>query len=46
VDVPDIKGRVEILRVHGGNKKFDSDVSLETVAARTQASAGRISPTF
>jgi len=28
VDVPDIEGRVEILKVHGGNKKFEADVSL------------------
>ncbi|CAA2933273.1 ATP-dependent zinc metalloprotease FTSH 2, chloroplastic [Olea europaea subsp. europaea] len=25
VDVPDIRGRTEILKVHAGNKKFDSD---------------------
>ncbi|CAA0808767.1 ATP-dependent zinc metalloprotease FTSH 2-chloroplastic [Striga hermonthica] len=35
VDVPDIRGRTEILKVHAGNKKFDSDVSLEVIAMRT-----------
>lgn len=40
MDVPDIKGRVEILKVHGGNKKFEPDVSLEVVAARTPGFSG------
>ncbi|CAA2968916.1 probable LRR receptor-like serine threonine-kinase At3g47570 [Olea europaea subsp. europaea] len=35
VDVPDIHGRTEILKVHAGNEKFDSDVSLEVIAMRT-----------
>ncbi|GJN39084.1 hypothetical protein PR202_gb28179 [Eleusine coracana subsp. coracana] len=32
--VPDVRGRTEILKVqvHGGNKKFDSDVSLDVIA--------------
>ncbi|PHT76734.1 ATP-dependent zinc metalloprotease FTSH 8, chloroplastic [Capsicum annuum] len=40
VDVPDIKGRTEILKVHAGNKKFDSDVSLEVIAMRTPGFSG------
>ncbi|KAL0696121.1 hypothetical protein Bca4012_063301 [Brassica carinata] len=35
VDVPDIKGRTDILKVHAGNKKFENDVSLEVIAMRT-----------
>ncbi|GAB4824851.1 ATP-dependent zinc metalloprotease FTSH 2, chloroplastic [Ancistrocladus abbreviatus] len=40
VDVPDIRGRTEILKVHAGNKKFDSDVSLDVVAMRTPGFSG------
>ncbi|KAM7270334.1 hypothetical protein ACFE04_029548 [Oxalis oulophora] len=40
VDVPDIRGRTEILKVHGGNKKFDTDVSLDVVAMRTPGFSG------
>ncbi|KAL2496748.1 ATP-dependent zinc metalloprotease FTSH 2 [Forsythia ovata] len=40
VDVPDIRGRTEILKVHASNKKFDSDVSLEVVAMRTPGFSG------
>jgi cell division protease FtsH len=40
VDVPDVKGRTEILRVHAGNKKFDDDVSLEIIAMRTPGFSG------
>ncbi|XP_057749685.1 ATP-dependent zinc metalloprotease FTSH 2, chloroplastic-like [Arachis stenosperma] len=40
VDVPDVKGRTEILKVHGSNKKFDSDVSLEVIAMRTPGFSG------
>ncbi|GLJ18647.1 hypothetical protein SUGI_0332520 [Cryptomeria japonica] len=40
VDVPDVKGRTDILKVHGSNKKFDSDVSLEVVAMRTPGFSG------
>ncbi|KAG2304891.1 hypothetical protein Bca4012_063954 [Brassica carinata] len=35
VDVPDIKRRTDILKVHAGNKKFENDVSLEVIAMRT-----------
>ncbi|CAM8948491.1 unnamed protein product [Rhodiola kirilowii] len=40
VDVPDVRGRTEILKVHGSNKKFDKDVSLEVVAMRTPGFSG------
>ncbi|XP_019463651.1 PREDICTED: ATP-dependent zinc metalloprotease FTSH 2, chloroplastic isoform X2 [Lupinus angustifolius] len=40
VDVPDVRGRTEILKVHGSNKKFDADVSLEVVAMRTPGFSG------
>ena len=40
VDVPDIKGRQEILKVHGSNKKFNNDVSLPIIAARTPGFSG------
>ncbi|KAL3821397.1 hypothetical protein ACJIZ3_007302 [Penstemon smallii] len=40
VDVPDIRGRTEILKVHASNKKFESDVSLEVVAMRTPGFSG------
>ncbi|MBD2432608.1 MULTISPECIES: ATP-dependent zinc metalloprotease FtsH [Fischerella] len=40
VDVPDIKGRLEILKVHARNKKIDSSVSLEAIARRTTGFTG------
>uniref|UniRef100_A0A0E0Q1F2 AAA+ ATPase domain-containing protein n=1 Tax=Oryza rufipogon TaxID=4529 RepID=A0A0E0Q1F2_ORYRU len=40
VDVPDVRGRTEILKVHGSNKKFDTDVSLEVIAMRTPGFSG------
>ncbi|CAI5987357.1 unnamed protein product [Closterium sp. NIES-65] len=40
VDVPDIKGRKEILKVHASNKKFAEDVNLDVVAARTPGFSG------
>ena len=40
VDVPDVKGRTDILKVHGTNKKFDSDVSLGFIAMRTPGFSG------
>ncbi|CDY10763.1 BnaA05g11730D [Brassica napus] len=40
VDVPDIKGRTDILKVHAGNKKFENDVSLEVIAMRTPGFSG------
>lgn len=40
MDVPDVKGRTEILRVHASNKKFEEDVSIELVAMRTPGFSG------
>nr|XP_043613988.1 ATP-dependent zinc metalloprotease FTSH 8, chloroplastic [Erigeron canadensis] len=40
VDVPDVRGRTDILKVHAGNKKFDKDVSLEVIAMRTPGFSG------
>ena len=40
VDVPDIWGRTEILKVHASNKKFDGDVSLDVIAMRTPGFSG------
>ncbi len=40
VDAPDLKGRLEILRVHSKNKKVDPDVSLDAIARRTPGFTG------
>lgn len=40
VDVLDIRGRTEILKVHANNKKFENDVSLEVIAMRTPGFSG------
>ncbi|EFJ24737.1 hypothetical protein SELMODRAFT_149856 [Selaginella moellendorffii] len=40
VDVPDVRGRTEILKVHGANKKFEEDVKLDIVAMRTPGFSG------
>jgi len=40
VDIPDMKGRLEILRVHAQNKKLDEEVVLEQIALRTPGFAG------
>ncbi|EKQ68987.1 membrane protease FtsH catalytic subunit [Leptolyngbyaceae cyanobacterium JSC-12] len=40
VDVPDIKGRLEVLKVHARNKKLASEVSLEAIARRTPGFSG------
>ena len=40
VDVPDIKGRLEVLNVHARNKKLSKDVSLEIIAKRTPGFSG------
>ena len=40
VDVPDMKGRKEILAVHAKNKKLDAEVDLEAIAARTPGFSG------
>eukprot|EP00192_Tetraselmis_astigmatica_P008373 CAMPEP_0117678048 /NCGR_PEP_ID=MMETSP0804-20121206/17068_1 /TAXON_ID=1074897 /ORGANISM="Tetraselmis astigmatica, Strain CCMP880" /LENGTH=691 /DNA_ID=CAMNT_0005487367 /DNA_START=98 /DNA_END=2173 /DNA_ORIENTATION=+ len=40
VDVPDLKGRIEILKVHARNKKLAEEVSLESIALRTPGFSG------
>merc|ERR1711937_478314 len=40
VDVPDAKGRMEILEVHARNKKLNNEVSLKQVALRTPGFSG------
>jgi cell division protease FtsH len=40
VNLPDIKGRVDILKVHARNKIFNSDIVLEAVAQRTPGFSG------
>ena len=40
VDVPDIKGRLEILQVHARNKKLGDDISLDAIARRTPGFSG------
>lgn len=40
VNLPDIKGRIEILKVHGRNKKLADDFSLESIAQRTPGFSG------
>jgi cell division protease FtsH len=40
VDVPDIKGRLEVLQVHARNKKISDSVSLDAIARRTPGFSG------
>jgi len=40
VDIPDFKGRLEILNVHAKNKKVDPKVSLSIIARRTPGFSG------
>ncbi|CAK6694016.1 ATP-dependent metallopeptidase FtsH/Yme1/Tma family protein [Synechococcus sp. CBW1002] len=40
VDVPDIKGRLAVLKVHSRDKTLADDVSLETIARRTPGFSG------
>lgn len=40
VNLPDVKGRQEILQVHARNKRLASDVSLENLAKRTPGFSG------
>ncbi|MGI0494157.1 ATP-dependent zinc metalloprotease FtsH2 [Alkalinema pantanalense CENA528] len=40
VDIPDIKGRLDVLKVHARNKKIADDVSLEVIARRTPGFSG------
>ena len=40
VDMPDIKGREEILKVHAKGKKFSPDVDFKIIAKKTSGMAG------
>lgn len=40
IDLPDITGREEILKIHSKNKPLSSDVDLKTVARRTVGHSG------
>ncbi|KAL4856478.1 ATP-dependent zinc metalloprotease FTSH 2 [Chlorella vulgaris] len=40
VEAPDQKGRLEILKVHGRNKKFEDDLDLKEIALRTPGFSG------
>nr|YP_010850503.1 Cell division protein FTSH [Lophurella caespitosa]WGH13108.1 Cell division protein FTSH [Lophurella caespitosa] len=40
VDIPDFKGRLNILNVHSKNKKIDANVSLSIIARRTPGFSG------
>jgi cell division protease FtsH len=40
VDVPDVHGRLEILRLHGGKRPLGPDASLEEVAHQTPGFSG------
>ena len=40
VDVPDIKGRLEVLKVHARDKKIADEVSLDAIARRTPGFSG------
>lgn len=40
ISTPDVKGREEILKLHGKNKKFDIDVDLSEIARNTAGFTG------
>jgi cell division protease FtsH len=40
VDVPDLNGRLAILKVHAKNKKMENNVSIQTIARRTPGFSG------
>ncbi|HEY7779890.1 MAG TPA: AAA family ATPase, partial [Ktedonobacterales bacterium] len=40
LDKPDVRGRLEILRVHGANKPLGADVSVERLARQTTGFSG------
>ena len=40
VDVPDVKGRIEILKVHSKNKRLTEDIDIESIAKRTPGFSG------
>ena len=40
IPVPDLKGRLEILKIHAADKKLAEDVNLESIAEDTSGSTG------
>lgn len=40
VNLPDVKGRTEILKIHGKNKCFDKDITPESIAVSTSGFSG------
>jgi ATP-dependent Zn protease len=46
VEAPDQKGRLEILKVHGRNKKFEDDLDLKEIALRTPGFSGGLSAVY
>ena len=40
VDVPDVKGRIEILKVHAKNKRLTEEIDIEMIAKRTPGFSG------
>jgi cell division protease FtsH len=40
INLPDVKGRLEILKVHAKNKKINEDISLRLIAQRTPGFSG------
>jgi cell division protease FtsH len=40
INLPDVKGRLEILKVHAKNKKFSDEISLQLIAQRTPGFSG------
>lgn len=40
INLPDVKGRLEILKVHARNKKLNDDISLGLIAQRTPGFSG------
>lgn len=46
VDIPDVKGRLDILKVHARNKKLDDEVNLDQIALRTPGFSGALACCF
>lgn len=40
IPVPDLKGRLEILKIHSGNKRISEDINLESIAEDTAGFTG------
>lgn len=40
INLPDLSGRIEILKIHARNKQFENNVSLKNIARRTAGFSG------